>query len=87
MQVIAIHTVSLYGTAPGYIAEHYPGSPILFAKDQPSDTLDVYYSLLGGVGAYPYTVVVDEDGMVLRCISSTLHYEDLKNIVEDALQN
>ena len=87
VQVIAIHTDSLHGTAPSYIAEHYQGSSILFAKDQPSDTLDVYYSLLGGVGAYPYTVVVDEDGMVLRCISSTLHYEDLKNIVEDALQN
>jgi thiol-disulfide isomerase/thioredoxin/NAD-dependent dihydropyrimidine dehydrogenase PreA subunit len=87
VQVIAIHTDSLHGTAPGYIAENYPDSPILFAKDQPSGDWDVYYSLLGGMGAYPYTVVVDEQGIVLRCISATVHYEELKAIVQDALKH
>lgn len=87
VQVIAIHTDSLHGTAPDYIRENYPDSPIVFAKDSPSDGLDVYYSQLGGLGAYPYTVVVDEDGIVLTAISSTLHYDDLKAIIDDALRN
>ena len=87
VQVIAIHTDSLHSTAPGYIAENYPDSPIVFAKDLPSDSLDVYYGQLGGLSAYPYTVVVDENGIVLDCISSALGYEDLKSIVDDALRN
>ncbi len=87
VQVIAIHTDSLHQTAPGYLADHYPDSPIVFAKDLPSDALDVYYSLLGGLGGYPYTVVVDENGTVLAAISSALSYDDLKTIIEEALQN
>ena len=87
VQVIAIHTDSLSDAAPGYIAEHCADSPIIFAKDSPSEGLDVYYSLLGGLGGYPYTVVIDENGTVLTAISSSLHYEDLKSIVENALQN
>lgn len=84
VQIIAIHTDSLIDSAPGYIAEHYADSPILFARDLPSEGLDAYYSLLGGLGGYPYTVVIDENGIVLNYFSNALTYEQLLQIVIDA---
>jgi hypothetical protein len=76
----------LSDTAPGYIAANYANSHIVFAKDLPTDGLDAYYSLLGGLGGYPYTVVIDEEGIVLANISNALTYEDLQQIVENALK-
>ena len=87
VQVIAIHTDALHTTAPDYIAQHYPDSQIIFAKDFPSQGLDAYYSLVGGLGGYPYTVVIDENGVVLSNISSTLTYDQLKQIIDNALQD
>jgi thiol-disulfide isomerase/thioredoxin len=86
VQVIAIHTDMLSDTAPSYIAANYANSHILFAKDLPADGLDAYYSLLGGLGGYPYTVVIDENGIVLTSVSSALTYEDLQQIIETALK-
>ena len=86
VQVIAIHTDMLSDTAPGYIAANYANSHIVFAKDLPADGLDAYYSLLGGLGGYPYTVVIDGEGIVLANISNALTYEDLQQIVENALK-
>ena len=85
VQIIAIHTDSLSSTAPAYIAQHFPDSSILFAKDLPGQGLDEYYSLCGGIGGYPYTVVIDENGVVITNITSSLNYEQLKQIVENAL--
>ena len=86
IQVVAIHTDMLSDTAPAYIAQNYADSHILFAKDMPTNGFDAYYAQLGGLGGYPYTVVIDENGIVLKNISSALTYDDLKQIVEDALQ-
>ena len=85
LQVIAIHTDSLYLSAPAYIATYYANSPIIFAKDYPSDALDLYYTQLGGLGSYPYTIVVDATGKIRSTISHALTYEDLQLIVENAL--
>lgn len=87
LQVIAIHTDSLGSTAPAYIAQNYPDSKMIFAKDLPGQGLEAYYSLCGGVGGYPYTVVIDENGIVIANISSSLSYDQLKQIVLDALQS
>lgn len=86
IQVVAIHTDTLSDTAPAYIAHNYADSQILFAKDMPTNGFDAYYTQLGGLGGYPYTVVIDENGIVLKTISSALTYEDLKQIVEEALK-
>ena len=87
VQVIAIHTDALHNTAPAYIAQHFPESQIIFAKDVASSGLDVYYGQLGGLGGYPYTVVIDDSCIVLTNISSTLSYEQLRQIIQNALKN
>lgn len=80
--VIAIHSSLSSNTAPDYVKKHYNNSDIIFASDV-EDAL--YYTALGGRGAYPFTVVLDENGVILHSIVTSVEYEDLKEIVEGAL--
>ena len=89
VSVIAVHTHAVAETAPDFIAQHYPDTEILFAKDAPADDTGLmgsFYTALGGRGTYPYTVVLDETGKVLAIFLSALEYEDLALIVEEQLQ-
>lgn len=80
--VFAIHTNMVVNTAPDYIAEHYPSSLINFACDSAGET---YYSALGGRGTYPYTVVLDENGVIVHVFWKSLKYDDLLAVVEELL--
>jgi len=82
--VIAVHTHSGFDRAPGYITEYYPKSAILFAKDEPMDDTGLsgaYYTALGGRGMFPYTVILDGDGIIRAKFTSTLTYEELLEAV------
>ena len=86
VSVVAVHTQLLIDTAPGYIAEHYPNSNIVFAKDVPTDAIGLYgeyFIELGGRDAYPHTVVIDENGVIVAVFAGSVHYEDLRNIVDE----
>lgn len=86
--VIAIHTHMVVDTAPAYIASHYPDSKLVFAKDYPIDEVGLvggYYSALGGRGTFPYTVVLDENGIIRNIFVAALEYEDLQQAVEACL--
>ena len=86
--VVAVHTQLLIDTAPGYIEANYPDSNMIFAKDIPADEIGLYgeyYVALGGRDAYPYTVVIDEDGIIVAVFPGSVHYEDLKAIVDEQL--
>lgn len=79
VKVIAIHTDMVNDTAPQYIKNHYSESEITFAKDLANEE---YYSKLGGRGTYPYTVVLDSDGKIIKIFLKALKYEDLKEAVQ-----
>ncbi len=66
-----------------FIAEYYPQSPIVFCWDKGEGVTGEYYTALGGRGTYPYTVVLDEDGIIQKIFVSSLTYEDLKTTVEE----
>ena len=86
--VIAVHTHMVMETAPAYIASHYPDSKLIFAKDYPIDDIGLvggYYSSLGGRGTFPYTVVLDENGIIRDIFVAALEYEDLQQAVERCL--
>lgn len=88
--VIAIHTHMVVETAPDYIGKYYSDSGILFAKDYPVDEVGLnggYYSSLGGRGMFPYTVVLDENGIIVASFLSSVEYEELKEVVEKQLNN
>ena len=80
VSVFAIHTNMVSDTAPEYIKNHYSNSDITFACDLETET---YYSTLGGRGTYPYTVVLDENGVIVKIFVEALHYEDLKSVIEE----
>ena len=39
---------------------------------------------MGGLGNFPYTVILDENGIILATFVEKLHYEDLQAVIEDA---
>ena len=61
---------------------------MIFSNDIPDekDTLNgKYYLNLGGSNAYPYTVIIDEFGVIQEIFVKALHYEDLQNSLEKIL--
>ena len=84
VNVIAIHTNMINDTAPSYVNEYYKGSNIIFATDLANEE---YYTLLGGRGTYPYTVIIDENGKIVKIFVAAVHYEDLEEVVKEELAN
>lgn len=83
--VIAIHSALARETAPEYIGKYYPDSAMLFSWD--SGATGDYYAMLGGRGTYPYTLVLDENGIIVKVFFSSVTYEDLKTTVDTTLAN
>ena len=75
-------------TAPDYIAQNYPDSKLIFSweTENVDGIIGPYYIQLGGLGSYPYTVVLDENGVIVKLFFSSVHYEDLKAVVEENLK-
>ncbi len=88
VDVIAIHTDMLKDTAPEYIKDNYSDSNMIFAKDTSSEgaNADIYYSALGGRGAYPMTIIIDERGVIHYSVLTALTYEELEKMVLDLLE-
>lgn len=80
--VVAIHTATVSDTAPAFIAQYYPDSNMLFAVDDGEGFYGVYYTALGGRDTYPYTVILDEHGVIQNIFLNSLTYEDLKEAVD-----
>jgi len=86
--VVAIHSkLSAKETEVEYISKHYPDSQLIFAWDSGGDDplSGLYYPALGGSGAYPYTLVLNERGIITHIRVDALTYEDLKSMVEEAM--
>lgn len=86
--VVAIHSSMGNNLAPEYVGKYYSDSNIVFATDYALDDTGLvggFYSALGGRGTYPYTVVLDENGIIVEIFVSSLEYEDLKTVVEGQL--
>jgi len=88
VSVFAVHSYLLAEeTAAAYIGNNYSGSSLNFLSDYPLEdgTTSGYYTTLGGRGTYPYTVVLDENGVISKIFVSSVTYDMLKAAVEDAL--
>ena len=90
INVIAVHTHSLFDTAADYVMQYYKDSDIIFTKDNPIDPNDEYsaeefFKKLGGGDAYPITIIIDENGVIIATIFNALTYDTLKEIVDTEL--
>ena len=81
--VVAVHGM-LSEEGPAYLAEHFPDPAIVFTYDYGNPEYSYHY-LLGGTGAYPYTLVLDENGVITHTFADKVHYDELKAAVEEAL--
>ncbi len=86
VKLYAIHSVDGKRKMPEYIEKNYPDSPIIFCYDEKSADaiLDKNFLLLGGSTGYPYTVVLDENGVILYTHTGMMDYEQLKQLYESA---
>ncbi len=84
--IIAVHAVSGSDTAEAYVTANYSDSKIIFAYDEVLDaTTGVYYETLGGIGYYPYTVVLDTNGVISYKQIGAMSYDTLKSEVDNVL--
>lgn len=82
--VVAIHSAGQKETAPEYIATHYPQTNMYFSWDSGDAFMSEYYATLGGRGTYPYTLVLDKNGVITQVFFSSVTYEELKTAVESS---
>jgi len=88
VSVIAVHTVLDKDTADSYIDENFPMSDIEWVFDKPLDsTSDYYYTLFGGKGDYPMTVIIDRKGVVQYVIRGSVTYDELTMFIDSLEEN
>ncbi len=80
--VVAIHTNMVNATAPEFISKYYPDTELIFATDYSDNGIESYYTSLGGRGTYPYTVIIDKNGIITNIFVDALEYDDLKNAID-----
>ena len=86
VSVIAVHSKEEKKKMAAYIQENFPDSKITFAWDITGENKynDDYYILMGDVGAYPYTVVLDANGIITKTFIGMVSYEQLTEAVQEA---
>lgn len=86
VQVIAVHSV--YGfdesDARTWIEKNMPtDSSIIYALDNDNEN---YYKMLGGGSTWPYTLILDENGVILAKFNYAITFEgDVKPVIDAAL--
>ena len=82
--VIAVHSVQDQKRMPKFLKEGYTDSAIVFSWEQSEDFNGEYYLMLGGEGYYPYTVVLDANGIMTETKVGAMSYEEMQAMVENA---
>ena len=82
--VIAVHSVQERNSMPMFLAKNYPDSPIIFSWDRSESYYSNFYLLLGGSGYYPYTIVLNAEGVITDIRIGSMSYDEMKNLIENA---
>lgn len=88
---IAIHTDDYFNSetngAVDYVKNNFADSKIIFAKDThlSEGGYDDCYTIYGGSGSYPYTIIIDENGIVTFKAERYLDESALKAELDKAL--
>lgn len=82
--VIAVHSDHQFEDCSDYIDDNFEDSKIIFGKDEPYVNGDVFYSMLGGTGSYPMTVVINKNGEISDTFTGRTHYLNLQLAINRA---
>lgn len=82
--VVAVHSTQDYRKAPGFIKSNYPDSQMIFSWETTEDYNGAYYLATGGEGYYPYTVVLDAQGVIVEKKVGAMSYAEMEAMVLNA---
>jgi thiol-disulfide isomerase/thioredoxin len=89
--IVAIHSVKDFtSNAVSHIKNNFSDSDIIFARDINTGediSYDECYEALGGNGYYPYTIILNEKGVITYAKEGALSEFQLKTQLEIALGN
>ena len=91
IDVIAIHEARGYENNPEgvkqFIETQFEGFTIKFGYDESLDKTytDTYYQKLGGTGAYPMTVIVNEEGVITKVVHGSMTEDELREEIRKEL--
>lgn len=80
VSILAVHSYEEYNSdIPSFIQQSFPGADFIFCRDTEGEA---YFHMLGGSQAWPVTVVLDQDGVIVSSIMGSTTYEELKTIID-----
>ena len=82
--VVAIHSVQDRKKAPAFIKENYADSPMIFSWEDSQGYNGDYCLKLGGGAAYPYTLILNAQGVITFKQIGMMSYEELTAQIEAA---
>ncbi len=83
--IIAIHAAFGEEYMQSYITQYHPNSSIVFASDTLSNGFNGdFYITMGDVGYYPYSLLLDENGMIVKIFEGGQSYQDMESAIVDA---
>ena len=80
--IIAADIDGGYYGSKSYVEQNFPGTDIIFAYD--TDKNDAYFAA-GGDGYVPYTVIIDENGVIRYSDSGALSKSALVSLIESLI--
>ena len=88
--IVAIHSVQNFKAgAVSHIRNNFADSDIIFAADEDRGEGNIYfdecYEAFGGNGYYPYTIIIDENGVITYAKEGALSKAALISKIEAAL--
>lgn len=87
VSVIAIHEAGGYKKDPegvkNFVDTQFEGFSIMFGYDDPNDP---YYTKLGGLQAWPVTVIVDQEGVIVKVTHGSMTENELRSEIEKLIK-
>ncbi len=88
VKVYAVHSAGDSQFAPEFIATNYPDSSIIFGRDigeKEGDFDGLFYRMLDGDGSYPYTFILDTEGVIRNVFAGSVTHAELEGAIQAIL--
>ena len=83
VEILAVHSYEEYNSdIPEFIAQSFPDADFTFCRDTEGEA---YFHMLGGSQAWPVTVVLDENGLIVSSVMGSTTYDELKSIIDNII--
>ena len=83
VEILAVHSYEEYNSdIPAFIEQSFPDADFTFCRDTEGEA---YFHILGGSQAWPVTVVLDENGVIVSSIMGSTTYDELKSIIDNII--